>query len=97
MDIRLLEKDDKIYINYNSDEKEINFEILDNLIEEFIKIDIKPNITISDQKNEILKSYSKLIEELFTEVKTDDFKNTYNFLTSSTDKDVNNFIDEKSN
>lgn len=97
MDIRLLEKDDKIYINYNSDEKEINFEILDNLIEEFIKIDIKPNITISDQKNEILKSYSKLIEELFTEVKTDDFKNTYNFLTSSTDEDVNNFIDEKSN
>ena len=98
MKIKIYNNNEKIMINFNGKDEEISFNILDALIEEFIKIDTTKDIEYEcDESDELLKNYKNLIVELSKEVAKDDFKNAYDSLIKEniTNEEIEKILEEK--
>ena len=98
MKIKIYNNNEKIMINFNGKDEEISFNILDALIEEFIKIDTTKDIEYEcDESDELLKNYKNLIVELSKEVEKDDFKNAYGSLIKEniTNEEIEKILEEK--
>ena len=98
MKIKIYNNNEKIMINFNGKDEEISFNILDALIEEFIKIDTTKDIEYEcDERDELLKNYKNLIVELSKEVAKDDFKNAYDSLIKEniTNEKIEKILEEK--
>ena len=98
MKIKIYNNNEKIMINFNGKDEEISFNILDALIEEFIKIDTTKDIEYEcDESDELLKNYKNLIVELSKEVAKDDFKNAYDSLIKEniTNEEIEKILKEK--
>ena len=98
MKIKIYNNNEKIMINFNGKDEEISFNILDALIEEFIKIDTTKDIEYEyDESDELLKNYKNLIVELSKEVEKDDFKNAYDSLIKEniTNEEIEKILEEK--
>lgn len=98
MKIKIYNNNGKVMINFNGKDEEISFNILDALIEEFIKIDMTKDIEYEcDESDELLKNYKNLIVELSKEVAKDDFKNAYDSLIKEniTNEEIEKILEEK--
>ena len=69
MKINLVEENEKVYLIIDGEKSELNFDKLDSLIEEFITLTEKPEI----ECDSLLNNYKTLIEEIYSETKSEDF------------------------
>ncbi len=69
MKISVVEKNEKVYLIIDGNRSELNFDKLDSLIEEFISLNEKPEI----ECDSLLNNYKTLIEEIYSETKSEDF------------------------
>lgn len=69
MKISMVEKNEKVYLIIDGNRSELNFDKLDSLIEEFISLNEKPEI----ECDSLLNNYKTLIEEIYSETKSEDF------------------------
>ena len=69
MKISVIEKNEKVYLIIDGNRSELNFDKLDSLIEEFISLNEKPEI----ECDSLLNNYKTLIEEIYSETKSEDF------------------------
>lgn len=69
MKISVVEKNEKVYLIIDGNRNELNFDKLDSLIEEFISLNEKPEI----ECDSLLNNYKTLIEEIYSETKSEDF------------------------